>query len=177
MKYDNTIDELILESNKYQHLWNKKPTFISDWMPAEQDIQPIRLINYDDKYINEYSYLYSIDDFGYKKYFNDFYKTFYKDEIPNFALFSNTTIALYLVFKKLMLSNTKNVLAFAPCYFTSDSALQSLNYNITFYNLIRTEDIDYDEICKIIKTNNIQVILITDPIYGTGVEIELNIYR
>ncbi len=176
MKYDNTIDELIIASNEYQRVKNKKPTFISNWSPIEDDILPIKFKSKFDESINEYSYLYSIDDIGYKKYFNEFYRKTYKDDSPHFSLFSNTTIALYLVFKKLILANIKNILAFSPCYFTSDSALQSLNFNVTYYNLIKMADFNYDNILFIIKKQNIQAILITDPIYGTGIEINPDMY-
>lgn len=176
MKYDNTIDELIIESNEYQRTNSKKPLFISNWVPLEDDILSVEFTNNFDESINEHSYLYSIDDFGYKQYFNDFYRNSYTDDPPHFSLFSNATIALYLVFKKLVLSNIKNILAFSPCYFTSDSALQSLNFHVTYYSLIRTEDLNYDKLLYVIKKQNIQAILITDPIYGTGVDIELDFY-
>lgn len=159
MKYDNTIDELVIESNKYLSKNQKEPLFISNWVPLEEDIQTVVFKSKIARSINEYSYLYSIDDFGYKKYFNEFYREAYKDKPPSFSLYSNTTIALYLVFKKLALSNIKNIVAFSPCYFTSDNALQSLNFNIFYYSFINTKDFNYDKLLYIIKTQNIHGIL------------------
>lgn len=177
MIFDNTIDELLAEAELYEHKNGTKPDFISDWNPASEniiDIQFNRDIN--KNLVNNYNYLYSIDDINYKESFwrycsinSYYYKTF------DFSLFSNSTIALYLIFKSLKLRSSKNILVFTPCYFTSESALISMDFNIFFIPLLNN-NLDETSIVATIKANDIDSILITDPIYGMGLSIDNQTY-
>ena len=180
MLYDNTIDELLWESRKYEIQNHKSPIFISDWNPSEKDIIPVELHKSSDEnpHFNNYTYLYSIDDVGYKNKFYDFCKNFNHD-LGNmgFSLFSNATIALYITFKYLATCNIKNILVFSPCYFTSESALKSLGYHITYYPVISAEDFDFERLVCEFTRNMTQAILITDPIFGTGVSFGLQFYK
>lgn len=181
MLYDNTIDELLLESQKYEIKNHKSPLFISDWNPSEKDIIPVELnhSSNENSHFNDYTYLYSIDDVGYKNKFYDFCKKNNYD-LGNlgFSLFSNATIALYVTFKYLAnVCNKKNILVFAPCYFTSESALMSLNYRIEYYPVIATEDFDFEKLIYEFACKKIQALLITDPIFGTGVSFDMYFYK
>lgn len=177
MIFDNTIDELLKEAKLYEQKNNVKPIFISDWNPANENIIDVKLhYKIDKKIINKYNYLYSIDDIKYKDNFLNYCK---KKLIPcdyiSYSLFSNSTIALYLTFKSLKLHSINNILVFTPCYFTSENALTSLGFNINYFQLL-TNNCDYDFITTLIENNKIDSILITDPIYGTGMSISLQTY-
>ena len=178
MVFDNTIDELIEESTQYYKHYGTEPIFISDWNPSDENLQDI-VLNYENKLpINKYSYLYSIDDVGYKNIHKKYCEL--NDvmiDCDQFSLFSNATIALYIAFKHLAMSNNRNILAFTPCYFTNDSALQSLGFKVTYYNFFDVNDFNTDEIIYIVKKNKITSILVTDPIFGMGISISDNFYK
>lgn len=180
MLYDNTIDELLLESQKYETNNHKSTLFVSDWNPSKTDIIPIKLNDFSDENpnLNNYTYLYSIDDVGYKNKFYDFCKRNNQDLCKiSFSLFSNATIALYVTFKYLTIRNIKNILVLTPCYFTSESALRSLGYHIAYYPVITNQHFDFEKITYEFTHKKIQAILITDPIFGTGVSFDLNFYQ
>ena len=69
-----------------------------------------------------------------------------------------------------------NVLVFTPCYFTNESALLSLGFNI-FFTYLSNNTIDKAELVSLIKEKRINSILITDPIYGMGVSIKNETYN
>lgn len=177
MIFDNTIDDLLLEANLYEQKYSIRPMFISDWNPANENIINIKFHNkIDNKLINNYNYLYSIDDINYKNVFKNFCnKRHMLCEHVNYSLFSNSTIALYLTFKSLKLRSFKNILVFTPCYFTSESALLSLGFHIYFSQLL-SNSVDDNSIMTFIKDNKIDSILITDPIYGIGLSLSKQTY-
>jgi len=176
--FDNTIDELLLEAQKYEQIHKCNPHFISDWNPSSENLIAVHLKSDKvRKVINNYNYLYSVDDIKYKENFRKYCdKKSYKHELFDFSLFSNSTISLYLIFKSLKMHSKKNVLVFTPCYFTSESALLSLEFNLYFASLVKN-CIDEDSVISIIKARKISAILITDPIYGIGLSISYQTYN
>ncbi len=178
MIFDNTIDDLLLEVSQYEQLNKSTPHFISDWNPANENLIDVQLkTKVENTSINNYNYLYSIDDIKYKDKFRTFCsKKSYECNSFDFSLFSNATIALYLVFKSLKMHLQNNVLVFTPCYFTNESALLSLGFNI-FFTYLSNNTIDKAELVSLIKEKRINSILITDPIYGMGVSIKNETYN
>ncbi len=178
MIFDNTIDDLLLEANRYEQLNKSKPAFISDWNPANDNLIDVQLkTKIENTSINNYNYLYSIDDIKYKDKFRTFCsKKSYECNSFDFSLFSNSTIALYLVFKSLKMHSQNNILVFTPCYFTSESALLSLGFNM-FFTCMANNTIDKIGLISLIKEKRINSILITDPIYGIGLSIKIETYN
>ncbi len=177
MIFDNTIDELLAEAEIYKQKHGIKPNFISDWNPASENIIDIQFSRDIDKEgVNKYNYLYSIDDISYKDQFKSYCsKKHYPSEAFDFSLFSNSTIALYLIFKSLKMRTSKNILVFTPCYFTSESALISLGFNIFFVPALNN-NLDKTAILTSIQENKIDTILITDPLYGLGISVDNQVY-
>lgn len=179
MIFDNTIDELLDEAKKYEQKNQVSPNFISDWNP---DLDKICDINFKqcaktNKDVNDYNYLYSIDDINYKSKFEEFCAIKgYDRKLFDFTLLSNSTIALYLIFKSLYLNKKTSILAFAPCYFTSESALRSLGFDITFFTMSQ-DKLSEQEVSHIIEKNKIDSILVTDPIYGMGIALSPETYN
>ena len=178
MIFDNTIDELLLEASRYEQIHKAKPNFISDWNPATENIIDVQFeSNIEKKEVNIYNYLYSIDDINYKDVFRKYCeKKYYKNDSFDFSLFANSTIALYLIFKALKMHAHTNILIFTPGYFTSESALLSLGFNIFFTSLVKN-DLDINIIISLIKKNKIDSILVTDPVYGVGLSLSSQIYN
>lgn len=177
MIFDNTIDDLLLEAHRYEQLNKSKPAFISDWNPSNDNLIGVQFkTKIENTSISNYNYLYSIDDIKYKDKFRTFCNNnSYVCNSFDFSLFSNSTIALYLVFKSLKMHSQNNVLVFTPCYFTSESALLSLGFNI-YFTCPSNNTIDKIELISLIKEKRIDSILITDPIYGMGLSIKNETY-
>ena len=73
MIFDNTIDDLLLEVSQYEQLNKSTPHFISDWNPANENLIDVQLkTKVENTSINNYNYLYSIDDIKYKDKFRTF---------------------------------------------------------------------------------------------------------
>lgn len=178
MIFDNTIDELLLECNRYEQVNKSKPNFISDWNPAIENLIDAQLeTDIENETVNSYNYLYSIDDINYKDNFRNYCsKKSYRFNLFDFSLFSNSTIALYLIFKSLKLHSKKNILVFTPCYFTSESALLSLDFELHFTSL-SNNSFNKNDIISLIKEKKIDSILITDPVYGIGLSISNQTYN
>lgn len=180
-QFDTSIKILIEEKNKYNLNHNDEVIFLSNW-DVSVDVKPYRLIFYNYP-INEQfnSYYYWTDEQGYALYFSDFYKNSYNKTLnsESFLIGNNGTSSIMLSLLALTELNIERVLVFTPIYFSTLNLLEMLNMHVFRYDLSITNDfqINMDALETFIKKNKIEVLFITDPIFGTGVEHNLDFYR
>lgn len=172
-RFETSIKELINAKNKYILSTGKNPIFLSDWDVDFNEITYPRL-NLNITNEEAHKYYYWTDELNYKKHFKSFIKETYGVDISknDFALSSNGTSSLFLAVMALKEKGIKNFLVFTPVYFTLLNLLDALDLNCYIYSLpLEPHKINFEEIKAIIKQNNIEGILITNPLFGTGIEL------
>lgn len=176
-----SIDELLNTSKEYFLKTGVHPFFISNWsdeLPLNVDYASLLRKSFSRiKDTDLKKYYFSTDDNNYKstiiKYYEESYNLCIGDN--NFTLVPNGTSALYLILRYLR-NNMNNVLALSPCYFSTTEALNDLNFEITYYPFIALNTFNLDDLRNAIILNKIQILVITDPIFGTGISLDMNTY-
>lgn len=92
-----------------------------------------------------------------------------------FSIVSNCTVAGFLSLYYINLKKTKvNALILAPTYFSYIKVLQDIGANIFYIDCYASNDI-IQELYEIINNNQINTIIATEPLFGTGVSLSENV--
>lgn len=184
MRQFNTSIKLLMEAkNEYNLTHKKQATFLSDW-DVEVDTKPYGillnngLVNFPSANLN--SYFYWTDEHGYAPLFANYYKQKFNQSIDldTFLIGNNGTSSIMLSMIALAELSNNRVLVFTPVYFSTLNLLEMLNYQIYRYDLKMEENfqINFEILDEYIKNNRIEVLFVTDPIFGTGVEHTIQTY-
>ena len=115
-----------------------------------------------------------------KKYFFDniISKNRINIDIKNISIAPNGTSGLFLGILSLKHEfNVSNIALVSPTYFTNINVIQMLGMNLFYYqaNIFDNDIIDFGKLRKMIISNNIEALIVTDPLFGTGIPInEIN---
>lgn len=153
--------------------------FISDWdmrNPLFYDIPNCLTSDLNCKKIKEYYFINEMSE--YKDFFVSNQNLTEKSK-DYFAIFPNGTTAASITLDSLIYSQNASILLISPIYFTYIDILQQKDTNILFYQALN----DYgkcfkiDEIYKIVCSSKIDIIILTDPLFGTGVSLSESDYK
>jgi aspartate/methionine/tyrosine aminotransferase len=159
--------------------------FVSDWNKTEETIDfPNKLLFPIKNRLecNKNNYYFS-DEFQKIKYYfaNNILKIFNeKIDVDKFCITNNGTSGLFLVFLALKNNKYENILVFNPSYFTYIDVFKYLGIKYNFLNidLFGTSIyIDFDRLENYLIKEKIDIIVITDPLFGIGVSIEESNYE
>jgi len=92
--------------------------------------------------------------------------------INNISIAPNGTSGIFLGILSIKdRFKISNVLLISPTYFTNINVIQMLDMNLYYYhaNIFGDDIIDSDKLKKMIINNNIELMIITDPLFGTGI--------
>lgn len=180
MQINTSLKLLMEQKDKYIKANNKEPLFISGWDISKQEvILPDIII--EKSLINSKNniekYTFSSDLSMKKNELVNFFKSISKTNLnsENLAICSNGTNSIYLSIISLLASeNINTYLIITPMYFSTLEVLKILGCKIVFYYLKESNlnHIDYKNIELLINKHNVQAIILTDPIFGIGIEIE-----
>jgi aspartate/methionine/tyrosine aminotransferase len=162
---------------------NKDTFFISDWN-KENDILDFNVNQFQIK--NEYhknknTYFFSDEFQEIKKKYAPYVlcQNTYKCILPDdFAIVSNCTIGGFLSLYYINQCFSKiNALILAPTYFSYIRILQDMGANIHYIECYNSDDNKIiKEINDSIHTNSINIIIATEPLFGTGVSLSEKIF-
>lgn len=94
-----------------------------------------------------------------------------------FSIVSNCTIANFLCLYYVKTKKEKlNALILAPTYFSYIRILQDVGANINYIDCYASQDIP-EQICEVIYSYQINIIIATEPLFGTGVSLSENILK
>lgn len=165
---------------EYTELNHKAPFFISDWDSSDTLIYRPKIILKDSlkkSLKNMDKYFFIEDDFGKDsviKFFNDFNINLDKN---SFIIGPNASLMLTTALIALKDIGIKNVLIILPVYFSIPQILRILGIKYIKYNTIfPLYQLDFEEIKGILQENLVDAIIITDPFYGSGINIPLSFY-
>ena len=161
----------------------KEPFFISGWdIDNENVVFPETLIKsaLSFPYAESMEYNFSEDLHHLKlmisKYILEYEKIdLIEDEI---CITHNATSSIYLTLYSLILGGCKNFMIFTPVYFSILHTINDFNCNLFYFHLKNQDQfyIDLDLLFSQIVLNNIDVLVITDPIYSTSILIPDDVF-
>lgn len=173
-----TVSQVVQE---YINLNHQSPFFISDWDCATNIISRPKIIlenSLKKSLDNMDKYFFIEDDFGKAsviKFFNNFNVTLDKN---SFLIGPNASLMLTTALIALKDIGIKNFLIILPVYFSIPQILRILDMKYIQYDTVFPEyQLDFKEIKNLIQKNPIDAIFITDPFYGSGINVPLNFYN
>lgn len=176
MEYQ-TVSQTVHE---YTNLNHKSPFFISDWDSNTNIISRPKNILEDSlkkSLDNMDKYFFIEDDFGKDsniRFFNNFNVTLDRN---SFLIGPNASLMLTTALIALKDIGIKNLLIILPVYFSIPQILRILDIKFIQYDTIFPEyQLDFEKIKILLQQNPIDGIFITDPFYGSGINVSLNFY-
>jgi aspartate/methionine/tyrosine aminotransferase len=177
-KFITNIDDL------ERHI-NSETIFLSGWdkEPSIMNISPLVIATAANGYINKYnSYFFMSECDGIKKdFFSDIlFPSSINLSADNIAIAPNGTSAIFLSILSIKNKfNISNVLLISPIYFSIINVIQMLNMNLYYYKVnIHDSDIfNFDKLKSFIINKKIELVIVTDPLFGTGIPISLENYN
>lgn len=175
---DTSIEWIWEDIGKYTSLTNKQPFFPSDWDTEVDAISyPHQIIEQALEQSKKDSNLYCFSDDQtetkeiIKKYLN--LNNNAKIGESNIAFSINSTNALYLSLCALKKTGITRFLVITPTYYSIIDSLRDLGCNIFFYHLrdLSAFSLDIDFIQDAINEQFVEAVILTDPIYSTGISI------
>ena len=178
-RFDTSIKDLVKAQCDYTNTHGTTPIFLSDWDASFSEIS-FPSLDFGFSYEEAQKYYYWTDEMNnknsFQKYIFDKYN--YNLQLDRFALSNNGTSSLFLAMMTLYELGVKNILVFSPAYFTLLNILDTFNFHFFEYKMpLEITSIDYEDIKNIIKNNNIDAMVLTNPLFGTGVEINEQIVK
>lgn len=168
-------------AHEYIELNHKCPFFISDWDSSVNIICRPKIILEDSlkKSLNNMDkYFFIEDDFGKDSvinFFNNFNVELDKD---SFLIGPNASLMLTTALIALKDIGIKNILIILPVYFSIPQILRILDIDYIKYDTTFPKyQLDFEKIKTLLQKNSIDAIFITDPFYGSGINISLNFYN
>lgn len=177
MKY-LTVSQIVHE---YTELNHRIPFFISDWDNPANIISRPKMILEDSlkkSLDNMDKYFFIEDDFGKDSIIEFFYNFNVELDKNSFLIGPNASLMLTTALIALKDIGIKNVLIILPVYFSIPQILRILDIKYIQYSTIFPEyQLNFEEIKTLLQENPIDAIFITDPFYGSGINVSLNFYN
>jgi aspartate/methionine/tyrosine aminotransferase len=167
---------------KYVATNSRKPISISDWHNEDGSVcVPWNILKDipQKTNVNATKYLFLDSNNQNKEIVKDYIETCYgcSCSITNITITHNSTAAIYLAIKTLIKSKCNRFLIITPSYFSTTKNIANNNCSYLFYHLKPHVDfkIDITELKITIEEQYIDCIVLTDPIFCTGIPIDKSI--
>lgn len=175
--YDTCIEDLIEKANE-------ETIFLSDWDKSENILDfPDSIISAASNRYHSYKNFYVFSD-ELQEVKKEFEKCFsdgtYSIDSSNFAIVSNGTAASFLALHAVQKKLTHiKALLISPVYFTYIRVLQDFQADIFYLeaDMKKKELLPMEAIEQEIRENNINLLIINDPLFGSGISISLEQYQ
>ncbi len=175
--YNTSIDDLL-------NLKNNDTIFLSTWDREidKQDV-PLKIIeksvNIRLSDVNRYQYMDEMEQIKKLICYNISLENEVFIQSSNMAIATNGTASAYLIISALNKTKQIRPLILTPIYFSYVSLLNDYCDKIEFYQIFTQNDvyIDFVELENVIKNNDINVLIMNDPIFGCGISIKHDIYQ
>lgn len=173
-----TLSEIV---HNYENKKNISPYFISDWdCNTEEILRPQEILAQSLKQSISHldTYYFIEDDFG-KQTIIEFFNSV---KIPlnntSFLIGPNASLMLTTTFIALKEEHIDNILIILPVYFSIPQILRILDINFVKYDTSFPKyTLCFKDIQDKIEKNSIGAVFITDPFYGSGVNIPEEFYK
>lgn len=167
--------------HEYIRLNNKSPFFISDWDSANDLVcRPKNILEESLKksIANLDKYFFIEDSFGKDTIINFFNNSHMCLNQNSFLIGPNASLMITTALIALKDIGIKNILIVLPVYFSIPQILRILDIKYYKYNTAFPRyQLDFENIKKILQETSADAIIITDPFYGSGINVPLIFYE
>lgn len=173
-RYDTSIKQLMLARKNYFSQTGRSPIFLSDWdSELDQVVIPTIPLNVTNDEMHKYYFW--TDEENFRTRFKSFFEKVFAEnlDINSFAIGANGTSCLALSLMALKEIGIKKAMIVTPIYFSTLNLLDMLEFDVDEYPLQSDMNftIDLERLAYALQQQKPQVLIITDPIFGTGIEI------
>lgn len=174
-RYYTSIKSLMQARNAFQKERGIAPIFLSDWDSDYNSIHMPNLAFNNACLADVQKYYFWTDEEGYRASFQSFFSNQFSQTIlkERFTIGSNGTSSVMLTLTALKEAGKNRALILTPIYFSTLNLLDELNYDVVEYRLsaINNFTIQMDVLEDSIIKRDIDTLIITNPLFGSGIEI------
>ncbi len=175
-RYQTSIKSLMQARTAYCKKNGVEPIFLSDWDSDYRNIQIPNLMYYTQP-SNLQKYYFWTDEENYRINIQNFFSKNFSQLISKdcFTIGSNGTSSIMLSLTALKESGKQRALVLTPTYFSTLNLLDKLDFDVVEYDLTMRNNfsINVEKLENIIIQNKIDTIIITNPIFGSGIEVDV----
>jgi len=158
----------------------EKIHFISDWdieREESKEFNNVLAAVYNKAGENSFKYNYSYEQFAIKEQIIGYANKRYSLPIlqTELSITPSSTISIFLILSGLKELGIKRILVITPTYFSVHDSLKKNNLNLFYFHL-RDNKISFTELERVIKEQFIECIILTDPLYSSGIEFSTEDY-
>lgn len=176
-RYYTSIKSLMQARFDFQKERGIEPIFLSDWDSDYNSIHMPNLAFNNACLADVQKYYFWTDEEGYRTtiqsfFFNQFSKSILKE---CFTIGSNGTSSMMLALMALKEAGKHRALIVTPVYFSTLNLLDELDFDVVEYRLSTSNNftIQMDAVKDSIIKHNVDTLIITNPLFGTGIEIDV----
>lgn len=173
-RYETSIKLLMQGKKEYYQKNGHQPIFLSDW-DADYSSITFPKINYNLKNTDAQKYYFWTDENNFRIEYKHFFKKNFGEniDIDTFTFGTNGSSCLALSLLALKEMNIKNTMVITPIYFSILNLLDEFEFDVSEYSLNLENSFDFN--LKLfeeqITKNSSELVILTNPIFGTGIEI------
>ena len=178
-RYQTSIKALMTAKTQYQITTGNAPIFLSDWDSDYNSVQMPTLKIDNSSLSAMQKYYFWTDEWNFRESIQNFFTSQYNYSLSTdkFAIGTNGTASIMLALTALKEAGKRCALIITPIYFSTLNLLDELEFEVVEFNLSPKNDfvIDAQAIEQTIINNRVDVLIVTNPIFGTGIEISIPI--
>ncbi len=178
-RYNTSIKTIMQSKDTFQKRTGTSPIFLSDW---DADYNSIHLpeLNFSSTNLADVQkYYFWTDEENYRANIKSFFSDKFSHSLANehFTIGSNGTSCLTLTLLALKESGKNHLLVLTPVYFSTLNLLDELDFEVTEYRLSSDDNfnVQIDKLEKLFVKNSIDVLIFTNPLFGSGVEVGIGV--
>lgn len=178
-RYNTSIKDIVYAKANYCKKHNgQDPIFLSDWNSDYNSILIPSLEYNSTQFSDLQNYYFWTDENDYRSNIQSFFSYHFSQLISKdcFTIGSNGTSSMMLALTALREAGRKKALIFTPIYFSTLNMLDQLEFDVVEFNLSFHNNfyIDINQLENTIVKTNSDIIIITNPLFGSGVEIDID---
>ena len=178
-RYNTSIKKIMQARSTFYQETGTNPIFLSDW---DTDFNSINMPSFSLNSVqlsDVQKYYFWTDEEGYRDNVQNYFFDQYSISIQkdSFTIGSNGTSSIMLTLASLKEAGRHCALVLTPVYFSTLNLLDELNFNVVEYRLHASDNFSLciDTIEKYIITNSVDTLIITNPLFGCGIELGIDI--
>ena len=178
-RYQTSIKSLIKAKKDYQNInGGIEPIFLSDWDSDYSSVKIPHLMYNETDLSDLQKYYFWTDEENYRSYIQSFFSEHFSKSISTdcFTIGSNGTSSIMLALTALKEAGKRCALILTPIYFSTLNLLDELDFDVIEFKLTMKNnfDVDIEKLENTIVNAHVDTIIITNPLFGSGVEISIS---
>lgn len=180
-RYNTSIRAITQARSAYFQETGTSPIFLSDWDADYNSIHMPSLTLNSVQLSDVQKYYFWTDEEGYRGAIQKFFSNQYSISLQkdSFTIGSNGTSGIMLTLSSLKEAGRHNALVVTPVYFSTLNLLDELDFNVVEYRLCASDNfsLNGDILENYFVSNSVDTLIITNPLFGCGIELSTDTIR